>query len=252
MRRGPRSSSRNEAAPRRSRAPDDGSSRSRRLRGSAGCTSTSRTIRTRHRQLLRPDSGIRYHGDVSAADAALQPLLAPILSAGRDGRTLVVLTSDHGESLGEHGEATHGVFAYEAALKVPLIVYQPRLVPAAVIDAPAQHIDLLPTILDAIALESPSGACRKKSAAGDDRLARDHGCADLLRGSVGIADQRLGAARRGRRGLDEVHRAADSRVVRPERRSGRAQESRVVRTRAGRGATFSAAAAARPARRRRG
>ena len=97
-----------------------------------------------------------YHGDVSAADAALQPLLAPILSAGRAGRTLVVLTSDHGESLGEHGEATHGVFAYEAALKVPLIIYQPRLVPVAVIDAPAQHIDLLPTILDAIALEAPS------------------------------------------------------------------------------------------------
>jgi arylsulfatase A-like enzyme/Flp pilus assembly protein TadD len=97
-----------------------------------------------------------YHGDVSAADAALEPLLAPILSIGRDWRTLVVLTSDHGESLGEHGEATHGVFAYEAALKVPLIIYQPRLVPVAVIDAPAQHIDLLPTILDAVALEAPS------------------------------------------------------------------------------------------------
>ncbi len=125
-------------------------------RGSAGCTSTSRTIRTRRRQLLASRFGDPYHGEVSAADAALQPLLAPILSAGRDGRTLVVLTSDHGESLGEHGEATHGVFAYEAALKVPLIVYQPRLVPVAVIDAPAQHIDLLPTILDAVALESPS------------------------------------------------------------------------------------------------
>ena len=117
-----------------------------------------------------PDSGDPYHGDVSAADAALQPLLAPILSAGRDGRTLVVLTSDHGESLGEHGEATHGVFAYEAALKVPLIVYQPRLVPPAVIDTPAQHIDLLPTILDAVALESPSGLAGREPAAGDDRL----------------------------------------------------------------------------------
>ena len=98
-----------------------------------------------------------YYGDVSAADAALQPLLAPILAAGTDGRTLVVLTSDHGESLGEHGEATHGVFAYEAALRVPLIVYQPRLAAQAVIDSPARHIDLLPTILDAVALESPSG-----------------------------------------------------------------------------------------------
>jgi len=101
--------------------------------------------------------GDAYHGDVSAADAALQPLLAPILSTGREGRTLVVLTSDHGESLGEHGEATHGVFAYEAALKVPLILYQPARVRPAVIDRPARHIDLLPTILDIVGLASPSG-----------------------------------------------------------------------------------------------
>lgn len=98
-----------------------------------------------------------YQGDVSAGDAALQPLLAPILSAGRDGRTLVVLTSDHGESLGEHGEATHGVFAYEAALKVPLVIYQPRLFRPSVIDMPARHVDLLPTVLDAVSLPSPSG-----------------------------------------------------------------------------------------------
>ena len=102
-------------------------------------------------------SNAPYHGDVSAGDAALQPLLAPILSAGRAGRTLVVLTSDHGESLGEHGEATHGVFAYEAALKVPLIIYQPRLFKASVIETPARHVDLLPTILDAVSLAVPSG-----------------------------------------------------------------------------------------------
>ncbi|MFI5184997.1 MAG: sulfatase, partial [Vicinamibacteria bacterium] len=60
-----------------------------------------------------------YHGEVAAADAALEPLLEPILAAGPAARTLVVLTSDHGESLGEHGEDTHGVFAYEATLRVP-------------------------------------------------------------------------------------------------------------------------------------
>ena len=69
-----------------------------------------------------------------------------MLSAGRNGRTLVVLTSDHGESLGDHGEATHGVFAYEATLKVPLVFYQPRLLRPVVVDAasttrryPADH-----------------------------------------------------------------------------------------------------------------
>ncbi len=63
-----------------------------------------------------------YAGEVAATDAALGPLLQPILDAGAATDTLVVLTSDHGESLGDHGEATHGIFAYEATLKVPLIV----------------------------------------------------------------------------------------------------------------------------------
>ena len=93
-----------------------------------------------------------YIGEVAAADAALAPILSPILEAGEGGRTLVVVTSDHGESLGEHGEATHGVFAYEGVLKVPLVVYQPRLLRPAVLNTVARHVDVLPTILDALAL----------------------------------------------------------------------------------------------------
>ena len=81
-----------------------------------------------------------YHGEVAAADAALGPLLEPILAAGPAARTLVVLTSDHGESLGEHGEDTHGIFAYEATLHVPLIVYAPGLFsPRVVSTARAAH-----------------------------------------------------------------------------------------------------------------
>jgi arylsulfatase A-like enzyme/Flp pilus assembly protein TadD len=98
-----------------------------------------------------------YHGEVAATDALLAPLLESILAAGQNGRTLVVLTSDHGECLGDHGEATHGVFTYEATLKVPLVFYQPRLLRPVVVDAPAQHIDILPTVLDALALTVPSG-----------------------------------------------------------------------------------------------
>jgi len=96
-----------------------------------------------------------YLGEVSATDAALGPLLQPILdgTAGRD--TLVVLTSDHGESLGEHGEMTHGLFAYEATLRVPLVVYQPRLFKPQAIAAPVRHVDILPTILDAVGAPVP-------------------------------------------------------------------------------------------------
>jgi arylsulfatase A-like enzyme/Tfp pilus assembly protein PilF len=96
-----------------------------------------------------------YHGEVAAADAALEPLLAPLLAAGAGARTLVVLTSDHGESLGEHGEDTHGIFAYEATLRVPLIVWAPGLFSPRVVDTPVRHIDVVPTVLDALGQALP-------------------------------------------------------------------------------------------------
>lgn len=98
-----------------------------------------------------------YHGEVAAADAALEPLLAPVLASDEAGRTLVVFTADHGESLGEHGEATHGIFAYEATLRIPLVLYQPSLFAPRVVSHPARHVDILPTILDALRLPVPDG-----------------------------------------------------------------------------------------------
>jgi arylsulfatase A-like enzyme/Tfp pilus assembly protein PilF len=97
-----------------------------------------------------------YQGEVAAADAALGPLLEPILTAGGSGRTLVALTADHGESLGEHGESTHGIFAYEATLRVPLILYFPGRLKPAVVSQPARHVDLLPTVLAALGLPVPA------------------------------------------------------------------------------------------------
>ena len=113
----------------------------------------------------------RYAGEVAAADAALAPLLQPILDRGVAADTLVVVTSDHGESLGDHGEATHGIFAYEAALRVPLLVYYPPRLPPAVIHAPVSHVDILPTILDLLGLPASDGV-RGRSLI-DDALARD-------------------------------------------------------------------------------
>ena len=96
-----------------------------------------------------------YQGEVAAADAALGTLLEPILAAGPAAHTLVVLTSDHGESLGEHGEDTHGIFAYEATLRVPLIVYAPGLFSHRVVGTPVRHIDVVPTVLDALGVAIP-------------------------------------------------------------------------------------------------
>ena len=85
-----------------------------------------------------------YLGEVATVDAALQQHLAPILTDD----TTVIVTSDHGEALGDHGELTHGLFAYEATLKVPLIVTAPGLKPRRETKA-AQHIDIAPTVLEA-------------------------------------------------------------------------------------------------------
>ena len=105
-------------------------------------------------------AGSPYHGEVAYTDHALGPLLAAVAADG--GRpTFVVVTADHGESLGEHGERTHGLFAYEATLRVPLILAQVGRVSAAppddgvVSSDPARHVDIVPSVLDALSLTPP-------------------------------------------------------------------------------------------------
>jgi len=99
-----------------------------------------------------------YLGEVAAADAYLAPLLEPFL-AGAETPTLIVVTGDHGESLGEHGEETHGLYAYEATLHVPLLVWGPGVRPGRD-GRPARHVDIFPTLLEAAGLggtRAPAG-----------------------------------------------------------------------------------------------
>ena len=95
-----------------------------------------------------------YHGEVAFVDRALGPLFDRVASLSRP--TLVVVTADHGESLGDHSELTHGMFAYEPTLRVPLIVTkvtkETKATKARVIESPVRHIDLVPTILDVLGL----------------------------------------------------------------------------------------------------
>lgn len=98
-----------------------------------------------------------YQGEVAATDAALAPLLEPILGAGDRSRTLLIVTSDHGESLGEHQEMTHGIFAYEATLHVPFLLHAPRLLRPRVVADDVAQVDLLPTLLEALDLPGPPG-----------------------------------------------------------------------------------------------
>lgn len=94
-----------------------------------------------------------YLGEVAAVDAYLAPLLQPLL-AGRGRPALIALTADHGESLGEHGEATHGLFAYEATLKVPLVLWGAGVKPGRD-DRPARHVDVFPTLLEGAGVAPP-------------------------------------------------------------------------------------------------
>ena len=104
-------------------------------------------------------AGRPYYGEVAATDRALAPLLDDVATSERP--TLVVITSDHGEALGDHGEATHGLFAYESTLRIPLIIAALGKPSKSgdhgeVSPAPARHVDLLPTILDAIGEPVPA------------------------------------------------------------------------------------------------
>jgi arylsulfatase A-like enzyme/Flp pilus assembly protein TadD len=101
-------------------------------------------------------AGNPYYGEVAYVDQALQPLLDAVAHATRP--ATVVVTGDHGEGLGDHGELTHGLFAYESTLHVPLILAQlpPRGTTGTVSRASARHIDIVPTLLDAAAVAMPT------------------------------------------------------------------------------------------------
>jgi arylsulfatase A-like enzyme/Flp pilus assembly protein TadD len=100
-----------------------------------------------------------YFGEVAATDAALAPLLDDVRASGRP--TIVIVTGDHGEALGDHGEETHGLFAYESTLHVPLIIAEEGTHAVRPVDevsnVPARHVDLLPTIMDAVGQTTQSG-----------------------------------------------------------------------------------------------
>jgi len=97
-----------------------------------------------------------YSGEAAYVDAALGSFFAFLKSRGIENRTLTVLTADHGESLGEHGEMTHSFFAYNSTIHVPLIIAGPGI-PAMRTPLQAGHIDLFPTICRFLGVSAPPG-----------------------------------------------------------------------------------------------
>jgi arylsulfatase A-like enzyme/Tfp pilus assembly protein PilF len=96
-----------------------------------------------------------YTGEVAYVDAQLGRLFDEIRKRGGWDRTAVILTADHGEALGEHGEKTHSFFAYNSTIHVPLLIAGPGVRSARIRDN-VSHIDIFPTACELLGVPLPT------------------------------------------------------------------------------------------------
>ncbi|MGE4609411.1 MAG: sulfatase-like hydrolase/transferase [Myxococcota bacterium] len=135
-----------------------------------------------------------YAGEIAYVDSQIGRLLGRIRERWGSEHLLVAITSDHGESLGEHGEITHSYTIYEATQRVPLILQGPGLPDGTVVSQLARLIDVAPTLL-ALSAAPPLAAAEGRNLVplieGTERAARsaymetlatqlDHGWSPLL------------------------------------------------------------------------
>ena len=106
-----------------------------------------------HKPYTRPG----YDAELLYIDRLLGDFQQALIASGWWQRSMVIVLSDHGEGLGDHGEDTHGYFIYQSTLHVPLIVHWPAGSPAHPVrdDRSAGLIDVAPTILDCLHLAAP-------------------------------------------------------------------------------------------------
>jgi arylsulfatase A-like enzyme/Tfp pilus assembly protein PilF len=98
--------------------------------------------------------GRPYDGEIAFDDAQVGRLIAFLKDLGVYESAVWVVTGDHGEGLGEHGEKTHGFFVYNSTLHVPLLVKAPGAA-ARTIEKEASLVDVMPTMLQALQLAIP-------------------------------------------------------------------------------------------------
>ena len=101
-----------------------------------------------------------YDDEIHYVDAMIDQLLTAVRGRSDAEHTLIVFTSDHGESLGEHGYYyEHGDFVYQVTVRVPLIFTMPGRIPAGrIIESPVSLLDVLPTALSLLGVDSPESA----------------------------------------------------------------------------------------------
>jgi arylsulfatase A-like enzyme/Tfp pilus assembly protein PilF len=103
-------------------------------------------------------AGRPYDGEVAFADALVGQLDEALARLGLRDQTLLVVTADHGEGLGEHGETLHGFFVYQTTLAVPLITRGPGVRPGGRLAGTVGLVDLYRTVLDMAGVPMPAGA----------------------------------------------------------------------------------------------
>ncbi|GJM10071.1 MAG: hypothetical protein DHS20C11_23470 [Lysobacteraceae bacterium] len=100
-----------------------------------------------------------YLAEIASVDEAIGQILARLEARGMLDSTLVILTADHGEGRGEHGEETHALLLYSSTLRVPLIVNDPRHRQPGneprVVNAPVSNLDIFSTVLDRLNMPIP-------------------------------------------------------------------------------------------------
>lgn len=97
-----------------------------------------------------------YDGDIAYTDESLGTLLDRLKRDGLYENTLVVMTSDHGEGLGEHQELTHSYLLYDSTLHVPLVMRGPGVAPGRRVGGRVRLVDIAPTVLDALDIPVPA------------------------------------------------------------------------------------------------
>ncbi|MGA1841786.1 MAG: tetratricopeptide repeat protein [bacterium] len=97
--------------------------------------------------------GRLYDGEIAYTDKCIGDLIRGLNDMELMKGTIIILTSDHGEGLGEHGEPTHAIFIYDSTLHVPLIIRTPKdILPYRRVDAMVSILDIFPTVMDLLSL----------------------------------------------------------------------------------------------------
>lgn len=177
----------------------------------------------------------RYAGEIAFVDHELGRLLAGIEARFGPAGRLVVVTSDHGESLGEHGERTHAYGVYDATQRVPLILSGAGWPKGQVVETPVRLVDVAPTLLAAVGARPPArGRGSGPRPAGRRKRAPPGSAARLPRDTGDPARLWLEPARRSTYAAVQVHPGTALRALRPDYGPGRAAQPRGREPRAAR------------------